>query len=141
MENYEFELFDIRVRRLQNGNKLRLTFEIPYNLDIEKHIIDLRQEHVKLTLKDLSERIILDKVVFEVFDIKVRKLSSNDRLSFVLENMYDKEVEKKVIDMRFDDVKLQMEIVDKSLFDQIDGNQELEYPEDTEDEIIYDNER
>jgi hypothetical protein len=96
---------------------------------------------VKLTLKDLSERIILDKVVFEVFDIKVRKLSSNDRLSFVLENMYDKEVEKKVIDMRFDDVKLQMEIVDKSLFDQIDGNQELEYPEDTEDEIIYDNER
>jgi len=139
LENYDFELFDIRVRRLQNGNKLRLTFEIPYNLDVEKHIIDLRSEHVKLTLKDLEGHVILHDVTFEVFDIRVRKSASNDRLSFVLENMYDKEVEKKVIGMRFDDVKLQMEIIDKSLFDQIDGNQDLEYPEDSEDDIIDEN--
>lgn len=120
----KFELYDVRVRRLRNGNKLRLTFEIPYNLDTEKRIIDLRGENIKLKMVDIEGQTIIEDQIFEIFDIKVRKLSSNDRLSFILENMYDKKVEMRVIEKRFDDVSLLMETIDKSLFDELEEEEE-----------------
>jgi hypothetical protein len=126
----KFELYDVRVRRLRNGNKLRLTFEIPYNLDTEKRIIDLRGENIKLKMVDIEGQTILEDQIFEIFDIKVRKLSSNDRLSFILENMYDKKVEMRVIEKRFDDVSLLMETIDKSLFDELEEEEEEEDPEE-----------
>jgi hypothetical protein len=126
----KFELYDVRVRRLRNGNKLRLTFEIPYNLDTEKRIIDLRGENIKLKMVDIEGQTILEDQIFEIFDIKVRKLSSNDRLSFILENMYDKKVEMRVIEKRFDDVSLLMETIDKSLFDELDEDEDQENPEE-----------
>lgn len=97
--------------------------------EIEKEIIDLRGENVKLRLTDIEGRVIVDDIVFEVFDIKVRKLAANNKLSFVLENMYDKETEKKIVDCRFDDVILYMTIIDQTLFDQVDDIEDIESQE------------
>lgn len=121
--NATFEMFDIKVRRLQNGNKLRVVLEKSEDIELEKQLIEFRGENVKAKISqqknpESAGSIILVESGFEVFDLKCRRLKNGDKLSLILECMYDKKLELKLADLRFDDVILQMEKIDEELFDE-----------------------
>ena len=45
-----FELFDLSVRRLSNGNKLRIVLERQQDIEIEKKLIEFRGDNVKVKM-------------------------------------------------------------------------------------------
>jgi hypothetical protein len=125
-----FELFEIKVRRLRNGNKLSYVFEAPENLAVEKELIELRGENVKAVItqdyeiaKD-GKRITLDGT-FEVFEVKCRRLRNGDKLMFTLEQSYEKSNELKAVNLRFDQCQISMQSI----------NEELPFPEDGDEDI------
>lgn len=122
MKTYErqFELSDIKVRRLVNGCKLRVVLELPYNQEIEKQVIELRNSNIKVKISDIKNNIICNDKIFSVFDIKVRKLANGDRLSFILENLYTKETELEIVGKRFDDIILTAEVIEEDLFQEVE---------------------
>jgi hypothetical protein len=105
------EMFNLSVRRLANGNKIRVIFEIPEDKDQEKQLIDFRGDNVKVMLNDKNDKTF----IFEVFEIKCRKLRNGNKLSLILEKLYDKEDELFLVNLREDDVKIFMERIEPDL--------------------------
>lgn len=133
-----FELFDFCVRRLSNGNKIRIKFEIAENLDIEKKLIEFRGKNVKTQIGIPLEKLethyrmkVCLENVFEVFDIDVRRLRNGNKLSFVLETLYTKQIEEAVVPLRFQDCLVIMELENEELnFDEEEeGEEEENLPE------------
>ena len=130
-----FELFDLSVRRLANGNKLRVVLECQEDLDVERELIEFRGDNVKVKItqkippENQKDIVIVDSV-FEVFDIKFRRLRNGDKLSLILEQLYDKEKEIDLVKLRYNDVSLFMEKINEELFDgKDDAEPEIEDPE------------
>jgi hypothetical protein len=130
-----FELFDLSVRRLANGNKLRVVLECQEDLDVERELIEFRGDNVKVKItqkippENQKDIIVVDSV-FEVFDIKFRRLRNGDKLSLILEQLYDKEKEIDLVKLRYNDVSLFMEKINEELFDgKDDVGPEIEDPE------------
>jgi hypothetical protein len=130
-----FELFDLSVRRLANGNKLRVVLECQEDLDVERELIEFRGDNVKVKItqkippENQKDIIVVDSV-FEVFDIKFRRLRNGDKLSLILEQLYDKEKEIDLVKLRYNDVSLFMEKINEELFDGKDDTEpEIEDPE------------
>jgi hypothetical protein len=127
----DFELFSVDVRRLVNGNKLCYVFEIPENLETEKKLIEFRGENVKASISqayDVPEpkRIHIEGV-FEVFEVKCRRLKNGDKLMFKLEQSYDKSNELKAVNLRFDKCSVSMQTINEELdFDQEDADLDRE---------------
>src|SRR4030043_2330309 len=122
-----FEVFDISVRRLANGNKLRVVLECQESLEVEKGIIEFRGDNVKAKMsqsvlpENVKDIIVVD-TVFEVFDIKCRRLRNGDKLSLILEQLYEKDKELDLVKLRYNDVKIFLERIEGELFD---GNVEI----------------
>lgn len=130
-----FELFDLSVRRLANGNKLRIVLECVEDLDVEKKLIEFRGENVKAMLAQQSsdgKQAVNVEDVFEVFDIKCRRLRNGDKLSFILEQLYEKEKEIELVKLRYDNVKIFMEKIQDQLFNDEDEMLNIDYQEETE---------
>ena len=122
------ELFDTSVRRLANGNKLRLVFEVTEDKEMEKELIEFRGELVKATIKKSGDAKKDDPVIegnFEVFDLSCRRLRNGDKLKLVLEQMYTKEKELDAVKLRYEDCSIFFQAVDKELdFDGDDAGYE-----------------
>lgn len=134
------ELFDVHVRRLANGNKLSIIFEVIDNLELEKKLIEFRGSNVAVKMtQDIEPENKEDKIFidsnFEVFDIKYRKLRNGDKLRLIFESLYDKFLEIQLVKLRFNDVKIFMEEIGELPFNQNDDMQHLdiEDPEKMED--------
>jgi hypothetical protein len=108
------EIFDLSVRRLANGNKLRIVLESLEDLNLEKQLIEFRGENVKAIITIENSNNPLESV-FEIFDIKCRRLRNGDKLRVILEQMYDKENEISLVKMRGEDVMIFMEKVEPDL--------------------------
>ena len=115
-----FELFDISVRRLANGNKLRIVLECQADLEIEKKLIEFRGDNVKIKMTQEEENIERIEDIYEVFDIKCRRLRNGDKLRFTLEQLYEKEKELKIVKLRYDNVKIFMEKIQDELFEDVE---------------------
>jgi tRNA(Phe) wybutosine-synthesizing methylase Tyw3 len=118
------ELFDIKVRRLQNGHKLRLEFEKPQDKDLNAALVYFRHETVDINVtqnhvEKEKDRIVLEGS-YEVFDIKCRTLRNGDKLKIALECVWKKEAEFTAVSLRFQECKLFMDIVEQDLFDEED---------------------
>lgn len=125
-----FEVFGLTVRRLANGHKTRLVLECEENIDIERSLIEFRGENIKAKIiqakpEDQKSAIYVE-TVFEVFDIKCRRLRNGDKLSLTLEQLYEKENELKLVKLRFDEVNIFMEKIDEDLFDKDDESDDDE---------------
>jgi|GEM_PF-6986470 len=113
VEAKNLELFEIKVRRLQNGNKLSVTFESAENLELEKKLIDFRGERVKvlitqsITPDDVNEVVTIDDE-FELFALKTRRLRNGNKLSVTLEQIWKREEELKAVKLRYQDVNIAM---------------------------------
>ena len=112
-----FELFDLSVRRLQNGDKLKVVLECAENLEIEKKIIEFRGKSCKTNFVFAEDEndLKIGEFVFEVFDIKCRRLSNGDKLRIVLENLYEKEQELKIVPFRQNQVKVHFEEIPEDI--------------------------
>jgi hypothetical protein len=118
-----FEVFDLSVRRLANGNKLRVVLESPEDLATEKQIIEFRGDNVKVNMSQQEfdgEEIKIKDEVFEVFEIKCRRLRNGDKLRLVLECGYEKEKEIKIVKLRYDNVTLSMTKIQDNMFEEVD---------------------
>jgi hypothetical protein len=128
------ELFDLNVRRLANGNKLRVILECPEDIDIEKKIIEFRGANVKVTMtpqETEGEKPSIHEEVFEVFDIKCRRLRNGDKLRVILECLYEKEKEIPLVKLRYEDVLLTMEKIQQDIFEKAEDDiYDVEEPED-----------
>jgi len=130
-----FEVFDISVRRLANGNKLRVILECLEDLEIEKGIIEFRGDNVKAKMsqsvlpENVKDIIVVD-TVFEVFDIKCRRLRNGDKLSLILEQLYEKGKELDLVKLRYNDVKIFLERIEEELFDDNVEIPDVEVPEE-----------
>ena len=95
MKTYDgvFEVFEVSVRRLRNGNKLSIVLEMPESIEEEKKLIEFRYENVKLSIaqEDNEENGLAG--IFEVMDVKCRSLRNGNKLRVVFEQMYNKETE------------------------------------------------
>lgn len=123
-----FELFDLKVRRLRNGNKLCLIFESAEDIEMEKQLIEFRGENVKAIITQEnpeSKKIITIEDEFEVFDLKCRRLRNGDKLTLTLEEMYSKEKEFDAVNLRYEDCKIFLKLIE----------QELDFEEEEENEI------
>ena len=106
-----FELFDLKVRRLRNGNKLSLVFESGEDLETEKKLIEFRGCDVKAEITQDKEPQAKRDIVtisdnFEVFEIKCRRLRNGDKLQLVIEQLYTKEKELAAVKLRYHDCKV-----------------------------------
>jgi hypothetical protein len=122
MQKFKLELFDITVRRTQSNQNLRLVFEASEDLEIEKKLIEFRGEKVDAKIIELKNAESAGSVAslegkFECEEVKVRRLKNGDKLRLVLENMYDKKTELDAVEMRFQDVVLELEKIDRDMFD------------------------
>jgi hypothetical protein len=130
-----FEVFDISVRRLANGNKLRVVLECQEDLEVEKGIIEFRGDNVKAKMsqsvlpENVKDIIVVD-TVFEVFDIKCRRLRNGDKLSLILEQLYEKDKELDLVKLRYNDVKIFLERIEEELFDDNVEIPDVEVPEE-----------
>lgn len=130
-----FEVFDISVRRLANGNKLRVVLECQEDLEVEKGIIEFRGDNVKVKMsqsvlpENVKDIIVVD-TVFEVFDIKCRRLRNGDKLSLILEQLYEKDKELDLVKLRYNDVKIFLERIEEELFDDNVEIPDVEVPEE-----------
>lgn len=109
----EFELFEISVKRTMQGNKLKLVFKMEEDKTVEKKLIDLRDEWILLTVKQkLPQESIGDIVTikdkFEMKEIKVRNSKNGNNLFFVVDQEYYKEKEINIVNLRFQDVVVNM---------------------------------
>lgn len=129
------ELFDLKVRRLRNGNKLSLTFESAEDLELEKKLIEFRGKNVKANItqeniEDEKNPTVID-ATFEVFDLKCRRLRNGDKLMLTLERMYGCDIELSAVKLRYKNCKIKMTILEDELdFEQ----QERESIENEDDE-------
>jgi len=122
MNKLEFvmEMFDLSVRRLANGNKIRVVLETSEDLELEKKLIEFRGDNVKAIItqsnepENKSDKVFIESS-FEVFDIKCRRLRNGDKLCLILEKMYEKSEELSLVKMRADDVAIFMERIDMEL--------------------------
>lgn len=122
MNQIEFviEMFDLSVRRLANGNKLRVVLEASEDLELEKKLIEFRGDNVKAIITQAQEpeakndQAIIE-ASFEVFDIKCRRLRNGDKLCLILEKMYDKNDELSLVKMRANDVSIFLERINAEL--------------------------
>jgi hypothetical protein len=109
----KFELFDVKVRRLQNGDKLSIALEASQDLDLEKQLIEFRGCTVKVFIAQAQEESKKAKKPFEgffdVFDVKFRHLKNGSKLRLTLEELYDKKDEIMLVPLRFDVVDVSME--------------------------------
>lgn len=132
-----FELFQIQVRRLENGNKLRLIFEDFENLEVEKSLIEFRGNFVKAIIDLEKEEGEITKTEaiedeFEVFEVSCRRLGNGDKLRFILEAPYKKQLELRVVELREENCKIFMEKIEQELdFEKVDldekyGDEEVE---------------
>ncbi len=115
-----FELFDVSVRRLRNGNKLRLVFESAEDIETEKELIEFRGQNVEAEITQEKEPtkkadIVLIRAVFEVFDMKCRRLRNGDKLQLVLEQMYSKDAELKAVKLRYEDCSIKCVAIEQEL--------------------------
>jgi 16S rRNA U1498 N3-methylase RsmE len=115
-----FELFDLKVRRLRNGNKLSIVLETGEDIELEREIIAFRGETVKVSITQEIEPqkkkdIVQIDDVFEVFDIKCRRLRNGDKLSVVLEASYEKTLEIELVKIRYDNVKVSFDRIQEEL--------------------------
>lgn len=115
-----FELFELQVRRLRNGNKLRLVFESAEDIETEKDLIEFRGETVKtiVTQKEQPKKredVVTIEGSYEVFDLKCRRLRNGDKLQVILERMYEKDEELKAVRLRYEDCLINLESVEQSL--------------------------
>ncbi|MHA2179841.1 MAG: hypothetical protein ACXAAH_00305 [Promethearchaeota archaeon] len=115
-----FELFDLKVRRLRNGNKLSIVLETGEDIELEREIIAFRGETVKASITQEVEPqkkkdIVQINDVFEVFDIKCRRLRNGDKLSVVLEASYEKTLEIELVKIRYDNVKVSFDRIQEEL--------------------------
>jgi 16S rRNA U1498 N3-methylase RsmE len=106
-----FELFDLKVRRLRNGNKISIILESEEDLDTEKRIIEFRGENVKANLTqehqpEKKKDVVSIDDVFEIFDIRCRRLRNGDKLSIILETSYEKNLELQLVKLRYDNVRI-----------------------------------
>ena len=113
MIEFKMEMFDLAVRRLANGNKLKLVLESAEDLELEKELIDFRGENVKLVIS--TEEGDEFHGVFEVFDRKCRSLRNGDKLRLVLEKSYEKSAEIEFVKLRYNDVNIQMVLINTDL--------------------------
>lgn len=109
----EFELFSIDVRRIAQGNKMHVTFRMEEDKSVEKKLIDFRDEFVLLEANQIVPpesvaEVISIKSKFIVKEIKVKSSRNGNSLYFVAEQDYEKENELKFIELRFQDVILNM---------------------------------
>jgi len=118
-----FELFNSQVRRLQNGNKLRLIFECPEDIEIEKDLIEVRGCDCKVKVAPVKidsagkkgpGPVVIDGT-FEVFDIKCRRLRNGDKLALILEKSRDKELEIAAVNAKFQECFVFLETVEEEL--------------------------
>lgn len=134
MENSEnngfvFELFDVKVRRLRNGNKLALVLECTEDLDIERELIQYRAKTVKVTISPENDENAQEDPFceeLEVFDIKCRRLRNGDKLQIVFEQLYSKENELKAVQLRYQDCRVVIESIDQELNFEDDEEEELQ---------------
>ena len=109
-----FELFDISVRRLRNGNKLRLVFESSEDMETEKKLIEFRGHNVKAVItyesQPENDNVVIEDT-FEVFDINCRRLRNGDKLKLVIEQMYEKNIELDAVKLRYQNCKIFFEKV------------------------------
>lgn len=146
-----FELFEIRVRRLRNGNKIALIFEVAEDLEVEKELIEFRGENVKAIITQAIEpQHQLDVVTiegeFEVFDLKVRRLRNGDKLRLILEQIYKKETEVESVKLRFNDCKIFFSSIEQRLDfeaddDEVEDGQELDFEGEQDVDFEGENER
>jgi hypothetical protein len=120
-----FELFDLSVRRLSNGNKLRIVLERQQDIEIEKKLIEFRGENVKVKMtqeieEDDIKPVYIEDIV-EVFDIKCRRLRNGDKLSLILEQLYEKEKELQLVKLRYDNVAVFIEKIQDELFEDVEN--------------------
>jgi hypothetical protein len=114
------ELFESKVRRLANGNKLSIVFENFEDKGLEKNLIDFRGVNVNAKItqnvdpENPGDRVYIDEN-FEVFDIHCRRLRNGDKLQLKLECFYDKKIEHDAVSLKFNNVKIFMERLEKGL--------------------------
>jgi len=122
-----FELHNIEVRALRGGSKLRLIFRKPEDLDIFTQLVMFRESNVKVifTLEQeegKQKNAVTINDVFEFYDLKLPRKKGH--MEFMLEQMYEKSKEIKIVPLRFTNCKVFLEQIE----------QELDFEEDEEEE-------
>jgi hypothetical protein len=135
----KLELFDYFVRRLTNGNKIRIIFESEYDLKDEVNLIRFRQKWVymkALQIIDPESASHIQSVEgkFEFIDVRCKHFANGDKLSLILECSYTSEMDLQLVVVRFQDMNVELseteapEEVQKELFGE-EENEEIQEPD------------
>jgi hypothetical protein len=117
------ELYSSDVQRNKNGKSQVLVFECEENLEMEKELIEFRDESVKISIVSEEEDAPdIELTGTMAVDVKTRKASSLRKLCLILKGMYSKEFEHSIIDIKFHDCTVKLSSIDN----------ELEFDEDEE---------
>lgn len=111
--NGSFELFGIDVKRSLQGNKLKVVFKMEEDKAIEKKLIDFRDDWVLLTVNQKIPQESIGEIVsvsgkFVVREIKCRSSRNGCNLFLILDQDYEKEKELEFVNLRFQEVIINM---------------------------------
>jgi len=115
-----FEVFDFKVRRTRNLNMIMYVLERPEDIPTEKRLIDFRGKNVAVLMTQEKEpankrNIVTIEDTFKVDDLCLRSLKNGNKLRLVLVQAYEKDKEKQAVELRYENIKLSMEITDQEL--------------------------
>ncbi len=116
-----FYLYDYKVKLSKKDSVIKYQFHCPYNLAVDKKLIEFRGKNIKLTgtqevePKEKKNIVLLDDI-FEVLDIKWKPYKNGAKTILELEEAYDKEKDVKAAILRGDNVKLSWEETQQELF-------------------------
>lgn len=113
-EGYILEFFDHKTPAGRSGKTIKVMLRIPQDNEIEKELIDLRGERVKVNMEIETDDKF--KVGFEAdYWHKTKKLKDQNQLVLELTSYYDKKLEKELVDLKFHDVRVEFVKIQQGL--------------------------
>jgi len=135
----EFMLFDRKLKRTMQGNKLRLILKMEENKVVEKKLIDWRDTWAEVTIRQKLPQESVGSIItitakFEIKEAQPRNSKNGNNLFLFMEMPLNLNLEKEIIMLTFQDVIIDMIPTEPELFQGVSKDDGEEEFEDSEDE-------
>ena len=115
-----FELFNGYPRLGINGDKLQIIFEKAFCEKEQKLLVDFFDQSVKVKIheydpEDLDASPVIIDDIFEITAVRIRRLANGNKTSFVIEKMWDRDNNRRIVELFQKEVTVSMEIIQEDL--------------------------
>ena len=120
-----------KARENQTDDFIDLTLVCGENREVAKELVDFRGQEVSCNIKKIDAAGNLIPVLEEVFkvkEVKPKTLKNGNKEVLVLTRQYDKAIDRKLVEGRFEEVEFKMALVQPPL--DFDGDDEDIYEEE-----------